>query len=829
MAELCPWLWQQFSDANGVPYSGAKVFFYEAGTATKKDVYTTAAGDVAQSNPVVLAADGKPTTGDIFFGSGAYKVVIAPSTDTDPPVSPYKTIDQISTSGGQTGVVNLIDDLRALSPGEFTTVTVLGYYTITDQIENRTYYWSSTSSASDDGGTVITPDSAPATGRWLLKYDDELNVKWMGAYDDGSNAATTTTAINVANTAIAAIGGGRVVFTEGSYAINSNVTFSSGVTTIMKSGSQITAGAAYNFTMTKAELSLDQHFPSDNSSSVTAVFSIGAVEEFYPEWWGGGPITTPADQTLALQRGIDAASSLDRRGTLKLNAGLHYGLGLVMTNKPCTIKGDSQRGTVLALYANTANLINIVNSTEQNGYNFVDINFGTNGFFSSTYNGVDITKGVLGSFTRCNFGNLNYGIHFNIDPLDWTVTDCIFGSNNQWGIYFTGAGTDVNIRVQGCWFDENLAGAIYTNSSNVIIQSNCFQDNTDTHIQIDASAVDVNIVGNTISAGSVPSTNTAIVCAGTDCLISSNNFIGFTGNGDVTFTAAAVNNRFVFNNLDTSNSLVISDSGTSTAFIFADSGNIMLGRSFGAPAYRADVEGDIRIQGTGKLYFGSGTPDVELSRSAANTLATPDILSITNATTASSTTTGALLVTGGISTQDKIYVPTLYVTGTGWIGSNQAIRLIEDTGAGLINLFNTTDSIVGEIRNQIGQGIVINVSEAGSVFVIEINGTTDRFTFSETALSLDTADLILKTAGKGVQIKEGTNARMGQATLSGGTVTVSNTSVTTSTRIFLTRSSTSTGYGHLRTSITASTSFTITSTDGTDDGTVDWLLVEASA
>jgi hypothetical protein len=48
----------------------------------------------------------------------------------------------------------------------------------------------------------------------------------------------------------------------------------------------------------------------------------------------------------------------------------------------------------------------------------------------------------------------------------------------------------------------------------------------------------------------------------------------------------------------------------------------------------------------------------------------------------------------------------------------------------------------------------------------------------------------LKTAGNGIKIKEGSNARMGTATLVGGTVAVANTSVTTATRVFISRSTT---------------------------------------
>jgi hypothetical protein len=90
--------------------------------------------------------------------------------------------------------------------------------------------------------------------------------------------------------------------------------------------------------------------------------------------------------------------------------------------------------------------------------------------------------------------------------------------------------------------------------------------------------------------------------------------------------------------------------------------------------------------------------------------------------------------------------------------------------------------------------------------------------------------LNLGTAGGGVAVKEGTDARMGVATLVGGTVTVANESVTADTRIFLTAQNTGGTPGALRVSArVAGTSFTITSSSGADTSTVAWLLVEPAA
>lgn len=88
-------------------------------------------------------------------------------------------------------------------------------------------------------------------------------------------------------------------------------------------------------------------------------------------------------------------------------------------------------------------------------------------------------------------------------------------------------------------------------------------------------------------------------------------------------------------------------------------------------------------------------------------------------------------------------------------------------------------------------------------------------------------NLIASVAGKGLRVKEGSNAKMGVATLVAGSSVVSNTSVTATSRIFLTSQADGGTPGFLRVSArTASTSFTITSSNGADTSTVAWMLVE---
>jgi hypothetical protein len=102
MAKLSPvFNWAEL--INGIPATGAKVFTYVAGSSTKQNTYTDEGGLTANPNPIVLDARGEPPN-DIWLTEGqSYKFVFTASTDTDPPTSPIRTIDDI-TGVNDTGV-----------------------------------------------------------------------------------------------------------------------------------------------------------------------------------------------------------------------------------------------------------------------------------------------------------------------------------------------------------------------------------------------------------------------------------------------------------------------------------------------------------------------------------------------------------------------------------------------------------------------------------------------------------------------------------------------------------------------------------------------------
>lgn len=82
----------QVVDDAGDPATGWKVYAYAAGSSTPQDTYTTSAGTVAQSNPIVINSLGFPTTGQIWLTAGlTYKLVLTDENDVV-----QKTEDNIS-------------------------------------------------------------------------------------------------------------------------------------------------------------------------------------------------------------------------------------------------------------------------------------------------------------------------------------------------------------------------------------------------------------------------------------------------------------------------------------------------------------------------------------------------------------------------------------------------------------------------------------------------------------------------------------------------------------------------------------------------------------
>ena len=106
-----------------------------------------------------------------------------------------------------------------------------------------------------------------------------------------------------------------------------------------------------------------------------------------------------------------------------------------------------------------------------------------------------------------------------------------------------------------------------------------------------------------------------------------------------------------------------------------------------------------------------------------------------------------------------------------------------------------------------------------------IAGTNVTFTNKYAVLA--NGNIGLSAAGNGIYIKEGSNASSGTVTLVAGTITVSNTNITATSRIFLTGNGT-TNAGILTKVNSVGTGFTITSTNAADVRAIDYFIIQGN-
>lgn len=172
----------QFFDNSGVPLSGGLVYTYAAGTTTPQTTYTTNAGSIAHTNPIVLDSAGRvPSGGEIWLTDAvAYKFLLRTSTAVL-----IATYDNV-TGNGSGIYANL-----AASSGS----SLIGY---------------------TQGGTGAVATTVQA------KLRQTVSVMDFGAVGDGTT--NDTAAIQAAVNSVQSAGGGTVLFPEGTYNISSEIT-----------------------------------------------------------------------------------------------------------------------------------------------------------------------------------------------------------------------------------------------------------------------------------------------------------------------------------------------------------------------------------------------------------------------------------------------------------------------------------------------------------------------------------------------------------------------------------------------------------------------------
>ncbi|CAB4152108.1 Pectate lyase superfamily protein [uncultured Caudovirales phage] len=369
----------QFFDNDGRPLSGGLLYTYAAGTSTPLATYTTANGNIANSNPIVMDAAGRPPQEIWLTDTFAYKFVLKDANSVL-----IATWDNITGINSNFQAFALQDETQTATQGQTVfTLTGFVYQPSTNsisvfvngskQISGTNYAETSPSVVTFADGlnvgdivefTTAVPVSTNPIDASQVTYlpggtdavatnvQDKLrqtvSIKDFGAVCDG----TTNDTVAVQN-AISSIGSGDVsLIIPGPTKINANLTFSGNTQLDFSQGGMFigTAGTEV-IIVTKLNANIQQIFSNCKPISTTGI-------TVYPEWFGAVKDGTTDDQP-AFALAIEYLKNVG--GIIQLQSG-HYAIDnpIEVLYNHITIQGAGNNVSWIDVTSPSVNGIEIV-------------------------------------------------------------------------------------------------------------------------------------------------------------------------------------------------------------------------------------------------------------------------------------------------------------------------------------------------------------------------------------------------------------------------------------------------------------------------------------
>lgn len=163
-----------FVNATNKPLVGGKLYTYLAETTTPATTYLNDTG-TPNTNPIILDANGEC---NLYLDDDvSYRLILKDANDVT-----YFDKDRVSSIGGGDYKVltfNTIDDLYLKIGSEKEPVAQTSGYYVAGDGGGNSFYWDSSSSAVDNGCTVIKPTLVSGAGRWLA-INNKASLKQLG-------------------------------------------------------------------------------------------------------------------------------------------------------------------------------------------------------------------------------------------------------------------------------------------------------------------------------------------------------------------------------------------------------------------------------------------------------------------------------------------------------------------------------------------------------------------------------------------------------------------------------------------------------------------------
>jgi len=167
------------------------------------------------------------------------RIAIKNNLNTEFSIQHKDNEEAISIDSKDLSKVKSVDTISYLKSLTSTppTVWVSGYHTKSDgAFGSHIFEWDSTSTEDDNGGTIIKLDNV-GTGRYKLRFDGAVNIKWFGAKGDFADSTLGyTDNYNAISKALLSMHSGeKLFFPDGRYASSGNIEIDKTITIEMES------------------------------------------------------------------------------------------------------------------------------------------------------------------------------------------------------------------------------------------------------------------------------------------------------------------------------------------------------------------------------------------------------------------------------------------------------------------------------------------------------------------------------------------------------------------------------------------------------------------